>query len=229
MNTTANGIFHALKKAYIDSDEFGLLLKDQNVEILKDFLNNTEAIEKFNRTYYAHGVPNIVLCGMNPGRLGAGKTGIPFTDFKHLSKYIDAVDHGDSERSATFFHEIVEHFGVERFYRHVYVTNLSWLGFKRDGNNVNYDDLSERAIAFIYKMFKKEMHYVKPKYIVSLGDSVYTSLHTLFAHDHSIDITHKLPHPSWCAFPSHFDASKQQYIALFSELMDRKGHICDTR
>ena len=73
-----------------------------------------------------------VICGINPGRNGAGKTGVPFLDFNSLSQLLPNLKKEDSERSSQFFFEIVEHFGAKKFYETFYVTNISWLGFIKD-------------------------------------------------------------------------------------------------
>lgn len=211
-------ILEMLKKEYIDSDKINQLLKSGNISILDDFLNNWKNIETFYKEYYSDGIPKIVLCGINPGKNGAGKTGIPFSDFESISKLIQGIDRRDNERSATFFNEIVEHFGAKEFYKNFYVTNISWIGYEKDGKNVNYYDLPESVQQIIYNIFKKEMDLIKPKYIISLGQSVQKSLNEIFDNK-NIDISNYLPHPNWCSFPSKKTYSKDKYINLLSELI----------
>ncbi len=79
------------------------ILNEQKIYILDDFINNTDIITKFYEKYISPHNPKIVICGINPGRLGAGKTGIPFLDFSSADKLIDGIDRNDSEKSAQFF------------------------------------------------------------------------------------------------------------------------------
>ena len=116
------------------------------------------------------------------------------------------------------FNEIVEHFGAKEFYKNFYVTNISWIGYEKDGKNVNYYDLPESVQQIIYNIFKKEMDLIKPKYIISLGQSVQKSLNEIFDNK-NIDISNYLPHPNWCSFPSKKTYSKDKYINLLSELI----------
>ncbi len=67
--------------------------------------------------FYKDSFPKTVLCRINPGRFGAAKTGVSFIDFTSLSQMIDGVNRDDSERSAKFFFDVVQEFGVKRFYQ----------------------------------------------------------------------------------------------------------------
>ena len=62
------------------------------------------------------------------------------------------------------------------------------------------------------------MDLIKPKYIISLGQSVQKSLNEIFDNK-NIDISNYLPHPNWCSFPSKKTYSKDKYINLLSELI----------
>ena len=204
-----------LKNKYIDSGEIESLLKNSNIQVLRGFLDNWNAIRKFNNQFYGNKHPKTVLCGINPGKLGAGKTGIPFVDFTSLSKMIEGVDRDDTERSAQFFYDIVQELGVCEFYRSFYVTNVSWVGYVRNEKNVNYYDLPVAAKAFVYEMFKLEMDFVFPVTIVSLAASVKETVEHIFGQS-EIDTTKKLPHPNYCAFPKNYEECKTQYIELLS-------------
>ena len=82
-----------LKEKYLSSSVF----ENEDIELLDDFLDNWENVKRFYEKYYANGYPKTVLCGINPGKNGAGKTGIPFLDFDSLSKLIDGIEHTDTE------------------------------------------------------------------------------------------------------------------------------------
>lgn len=102
----------------------------KGVEILVEFLKNKKNILKFHKKFVEPYTPKIVLVGINPGRFGSGLTGIPFTDFNSLSKLLDDKTLGNKkEQSATFIFSIIESIGVENFFKNIYLTNLSAVGF----------------------------------------------------------------------------------------------------
>ena len=86
----------------------------------------------------------VFLVGINPGRFGAGATGICFTDPIRLSQTCD-VPHsipGRQELSSDFVYRMIAQFGGPlTFYRHFYITALSPVGFIKDGKNLNYYDI----------------------------------------------------------------------------------------
>ncbi len=208
-------IHEELKNKYIDSRKIELLLDESGISILSDFMQNWESIERFNKKYYGEKLPKTVLCGINPGKNGAGKTGVPFLDFKSLSKIMDDIDRNDTERSAQFFYDVVKEIGVSSFYKSFYVTNISWVGYLKSGKNLNYHDLPLAAKKFVYDMFKYEIELVSPRKIISLSGAVKDSVTELFSNS-GIDIREQLPHPNYCAFPNNYEGCKAKYIDLLS-------------
>lgn len=206
-----------LRAAYIDSEELLAIIEDEGVSILDDFLKNWSNIERFYSEYYGTSYPETVLCGINPGRNGAGKTGVPFIDFSSLSKLLDGVGRDDWERSAQFFFDIVQHFGPRTFFRSFYVTNFSWVGYAKSGKNLNYHDLSGEAQAIIARLFRYEMNHIHPKRIISLSKRVHEDITACMGDSLETDLF--LPHPNWCAFPSNIDGARAKYIAVLSKFV----------
>ena len=66
-------------------------------------------MERFFELYLSIHNPSIVYCGINPGKDGAGQTGIPFIDFNSLKDLIGIHKRG-YERSSNFFYSIVKIF-----------------------------------------------------------------------------------------------------------------------
>ena len=204
-------LIEKLKEKYLSSAIFD----KEDILLLDSFLDNWENVEQFNEKYYADGYPKTVLCGINPGKNGAGKTGVPFLDFNSLSKLMDGVEHTDTERSAQFFYDVVQEFGAEKFYRSFYVTNISWIGYIKDNKNVNYYQLSDPVKKFIYDAFKYEMSVVAPKTIISLSQEVNKTVNDIFQ-DSNIDTGISLPHPNYCAFPKNYEKCKKQYMEMLA-------------
>ncbi len=129
-----------------------------------------DIMSSFYRKFYHDGCPRHAILGINPGRFGAGSTGIPFTDTKRLS--VDCGIPIDSfrthEPSSVFIYDMIrECGGVERFYSRFFITSLSPLGFVRrnhGGKEVNYnfyDDpkLEATVTPFIVRCLRKQISF----------------------------------------------------------------------
>lgn len=122
----------------------------------------------FYEKYYSDSNPRVLVLGINPGRHGAGSTGIPFTDTKRLEEFCDIPSPGmhTHEPSSVFVYEVINALGgPAQFYRHVLINSLCPLGFltlNPRGNWINYnfyDDkaLTEKTIPFI----RQNLHFLK--------------------------------------------------------------------
>lgn len=100
-------------------------------------------VTRFLSTFYADDRARVFVFGINPGRFGAGLTGVPFTDPVALEKYC-GIPSGlppKRELSSVFLYDFFEHWGgVKKFYRDFFLTAVSPLGFLRHGKNYNYYD-----------------------------------------------------------------------------------------
>lgn len=109
-------------------------------------------VREFYTRFYSDSHPRSVIIGINPGRLGAGVTGIPFTDTKRLLDPcgIDVKEFSTHEPSSVFVYEVIEAYGgAERFYRDFYITSVCPIGFvKTDaGKAVNYNYYDSKALS----------------------------------------------------------------------------------
>lgn len=215
-STEVSQLLDNLRSRYFGLRKFQELIATEEIEVLSDFLDNWNHAKQFYTRYYGDRFPRTVICGLNPGRLGAGKTGVPFLDFASLSTLLPGIVRQDTEPSAQFFFRVVQHFGADSFFRSFFVTNVSWVGFKRGAANLNYADLPPKALAFVEKMFQWEMKQVKPLRIVSLGVEVQKTVNTLFART-PVDTTVRLPHPRSCVFPKKVRLRVQDYIDVLSK------------
>jgi hypothetical protein len=102
-----------------------------------------EVIEQFYARYYSDHKPRTLIVGINPGRLGAGSTGIPFTDTKRLDEVcgIRISDLKTHEPSSVFVYALIDRMGgPESFYKQFYITSMCPFGFlhkNQKGNHVN--------------------------------------------------------------------------------------------
>lgn len=119
-----------------------------NIEIL--FPQKQEEVKtitrEFYKKYYSSKKKRGLIFGINPGRFGAGITGINFTAPKQLTDYC-GIDHPfkqTSELSAEFIYEMIDAYGGPvKFYNEWFISPVSPLGFVKDGKNINYYDDNE--------------------------------------------------------------------------------------
>lgn len=123
----------------------------------------------YNKYYNDYNTRRLIL-GINPGRFGAGVTGIPFTDTKRLTdqcgiKYSGRETH---EPSSVFVYDVIEAYGgIGKFYNDFYINSICPLGFtisdgKGKEKNYNYYDSKEltNAVAtFMVDSIKKQIEF----------------------------------------------------------------------
>lgn len=118
----------------------------KDVEVMNPYKNEStfEVASKFYRKYYSDRNDRIICFGINPGRFGAGVTGVPFTDPLKLEEICHIQNDLDkkAELSSRFINDmILAYGGPEKFYSRYYISGVSPLGFLRDGINLNYYDI----------------------------------------------------------------------------------------
>lgn len=105
-------------------------------------------VRLFHQKYFRDGRPRLLMLGINPGRLGAGSTGISFTDTKRCESDlgIPVIGMRTHEPSSDFFYRMIRAAGgAKTFYSAVYVHAICPLGFVKrgtsgTGTNLNYYD-----------------------------------------------------------------------------------------
>ena len=115
----------------------------------------------FFQKFYNDQAPRVLLLGINPGRFGAGLTGVNFTASKQLKEFC-GIDHHlktQSELSAEFMYEMIAAYGgVQKFYSRFFMGSVCPLGFVQNGKNINYYDdkeLLQTVEPFIIENLKK--------------------------------------------------------------------------
>lgn len=105
-------------------------------------------VREFHRRFYNDDRPRLLMLGINPGRLGAGSTGLCFTDTKRAESDLGLAINGirTHEPSSAFFYRMIAAAGgPHRFYSKVCVQAVCPLGFVKAGANgralnLNYYD-----------------------------------------------------------------------------------------
>ena len=119
--------------------------------VLNPYLDNPETLQvmtSFYDKYYNDEVPRKFIIGINPSRHGAGVTGVPFTDTKHLENDcgIPMLSARTHEVSSVFVYDMIAQYGgVAAFYKDYYINSPFPLAIVRknaQGNwlNANYYD-----------------------------------------------------------------------------------------
>lgn len=122
-----------------------------------------ENLSKFFKQYYNDAKPRSLILGINPGRKGAGVTGIPFTDSKRLNQILGIKGNNNKqsyEPSAEFFYKAIHSYGGAKvFYNDFLVSSVSPVGFLKlnnRGNWVNYNYYDDAKLKSICQSFIKE-------------------------------------------------------------------------
>lgn len=97
----------------------------------------------FFKKFYNDEHQRTLCLGINPGRFGAGVTGVNFTAPRQLEKFC-GIRHpfkNQTELSAEFIYDVIEQYGgVTKFYYDFFIGAVCPLGFIRNGKNLNYYD-----------------------------------------------------------------------------------------
>jgi len=131
----------------------GAILPD-HIRVLNPYRASAETmrvVREFYTKYYSDDDKRHLILGINPGRFGAGHTGIPFTDPKRLKTEcgIDFNGKVTHEPSSVFVYEVIRAMGgPASFYKRFYISSLCPLGFVSvdavgKEKNLNYYDTPE--------------------------------------------------------------------------------------
>lgn len=143
------------------------------ISVMNPFRDNPEiipVISQFYKKFYNDRNPRYLILGINPGRFGAGVTGIPFTDSKRLSEKCGLTIPGivTFEPSSVFIYEMIDAYGgVEKFYNKFFISAVCPLGFtviNSKGTNVNYNyydskQLTETVMDFIINSLLEQLDF----------------------------------------------------------------------
>ncbi len=127
----------------------------EDIRVMNPFKENPAALEissAFYRKFYGDNRERKLILGINPGRLGAGLTGIPFTDTKRLSDPcgLQLSNVKTHEPSSVFVYELIKAFGgVVPFYQEFFIHSVCPLGFvirDKEGKEKNFNYYDRKAL-----------------------------------------------------------------------------------
>jgi len=145
----------------------------QGISIMNPFRENPQIIPVISRFYskfYNDNRSRHLILGINPGRFGAGVTGIPFTDTKRLEEKCGLTIPGlqTFETSSVFVYLMIDEYGgTDKFYSDFYISSVSPLGFTSSGINgrevnFNYYDskkLTDAVYDFMIKKIDQQLEF----------------------------------------------------------------------
>jgi hypothetical protein len=143
------------------------------ISIMNPFIDDPEIIpvvSQFYHKFYNDNTQRYLILGINPGRFGAGVTGIPFTDSKRLSEKCGLSIPGlkTFETSSVYVYEMIDVFGgVKKFYNKFFISAVCPLGFtsiSKKNKRVNYNyydskELYDEVRDFIVASLKKQLEF----------------------------------------------------------------------
>ena len=100
------------------------------IRVMNPFRENKDSLtvsSAFYEKYYSDNNRRHIILGINPGRFGAGLTGIPFTDPKRLVEKCGLPYPGPPahEPSSVFIYHVIDAYGgAEKFYGRFYINSI---------------------------------------------------------------------------------------------------------
>lgn len=159
--------------------------------------------ELFYEKYYGDNDKRIYLIGINPGRNGAGITGVCFVDPVKLQDYCGIPNPFPKkvELSSDFiFMMILAYGGVDAFFSRFLLTAVCPLGFVKNGKNINYYDEKEllnATLPFIVEKMHEQLSFgAKRSVCFCIGEGTnYKVFKKINSEHHFFDDVIPLPHP----------------------------------
>jgi hypothetical protein len=204
----------------------------RGVEVLYPFQDAAvqSVMQTFYAKYFSDSHSRTLVFGINPGRYGAGITGINFTAPRQLQQHC-GIQHAfgeSSELSAEFIYAMIAAYGgPDQFYQHFFISAVSPLGYVYKGKNLNYYDtplLQKRLKPFIIQCIQQQLQWpVNRKRCICIGGDknlrYLSDLNEQYQWFEQIDV---LPHPRFIMQYKRKYLAKyiQQYLAV---LMKQPG------
>jgi Domain of unknown function (DUF4918) len=208
------------------------------ISIMNPFRENKEilsVVTEFYRKYYSDNRSRRIILGINPGRFGAGATGIPFTDTVRLKEKCGLSLHGikTHETSSVFFYEMIDRYGgPEKFYGDFFISSVCPLGFTKtasSGNEVNFNyydsrELSEAIVDFAVESINKQISFdIDTEICFCLGTGKnFRFLSRLNSEYHFFKKIEPLEHPRFIM--QYRSKQKNFYIDVYIEKLKDNRH-----
>ncbi len=187
-----------------------------------------EVVQQFLNKYFSDSHKRRLILGINPGRFGAGVTGVNFTAAKQLTD-VCGINHpfkNQSELSAEFIYAMIDMYGgAKKFYSRFFIGSVCPLGFVKDGKNINYYDdkeLLRTVTPFIIESIEKQIAFPVDKSVCLCigGEKNYKFLLKLNEQHKWFDTIVPLPHPRFIM--QYRRKYVQEFIQLYLDALRKK-------
>lgn len=200
----------------------------RGIKVMNPFADETALTisSSFYRKFYSDNKQRFLILGINPGRFGAGCTGVPFTDTKRLESECHIAFPGlkTHEPSSVFVYEVIKAMGgVKKFYKDFFIQSICPLGFtiRNDkGRDVNYNyydskKLQEAVMPFILENIHKQFELgINRDIVFCFGSGKNLQfIRTLNEQHHFFGEIIPLEHPRFIM--QYKSKSKEQYIGKY--------------
>lgn len=164
-----------------------------------------ETLAIFYKKYFSDNNKRVLLLGINPGRFGAGVTGVPFTDPINLEEVCGIKNDFEKrfELSSKFIYDVVDAFGgAEEFFNRVYISSISPVGFIKNYKNINYYDdkeLQEKLWEWMKLQIEKQLRFGiirEVAYSIGSGKNLKV-LQQMNEEEKWFKRVDSIPHPRW--------------------------------
>ncbi len=144
------------------------------ISVMNPYKNNPSVMQvvmEFFMKYYSDNNPRHMILGINPGRFGAGVTGITFTDTIRLRTKcgIETEIPETRELSSEFIYKVIDRYGgAPEFYSKFFVSAVCPLGFVlkegKRGREINFNYYDNRELYnsvydFIVENIEKQLSF----------------------------------------------------------------------
>lgn len=223
MKTFAEGAIQFYDNLQIKTslpDGSGILNPYENPEV-KDI------VKAFFTRFFNDRQDRVVLLGINPGRFGAGITGITFTDPIRLEEDCRIANGFEkrAELSSRFMYDVISSYGgCQAFYQRFFLSAVSPLGFIRDGKNLNYyddPDLEKALGSFIESTLIRQLDLgLRQDKAICLGEGKNMKyLERLNGKLNLFGEILSLPHPRWVM--QYRFKRKGEFIRRYLEVLNQ--------
>jgi hypothetical protein len=137
----------------------------RGVEVMNPYRDRRvlQYVRAFLDRFYGDDRERTLILGINPGRFGAGVTGVTFTDPVALNDFCGIENHLGRRRelSSVFVFDVIQHLGgPARFFSQFFLSAICPLGFTKGGINMNYYDeaaLAKAVTPFIVRTLRQQI------------------------------------------------------------------------
>lgn len=222
-----------LKKYKLNTFNFNNYAEANNKESYNDisFVNPIdmfweEHIKFVNRFYRVNKSRNLIL-GLNPGKNGANKTSVAFTDPFNAIRYLnmdlvnDEVREFSSTRLFPLFLEAFDH-DIDAFFDSYVLTNVLPYGATipgiREDKNVKFSELYRipEFKGWATTHLEELINIFNPRYIIAVGKDVHTKVREYLRYNNSNVIAIQAAHPAYATYFT--ETEKQRWINLLRSL-----------